>query len=147
MIAIDTNLLVYSHRTDSPLHASAKELVGNLRKGKVEWAIPWPCLHEFVAIVTNPRIFKDPTPLPLAFETIDSWLAGDNLNLIGESEAYLEKLREQAIKARLQGAVIHDARIAALCLHHGVRELLSADRNFKRFPDLSVRNPLAPVTP
>lgn len=145
MIAVDTNVLVYSHRTDSPLHEDAKNLIEDLRKGKAQWAVPWPCLHEFVAIVTHPRIFKEPTPLRLAFEAIDSWLAGENLHLIGESEGYLEKLREQAIKARLQGAMIHDARIAALCLHHGIDELLSADRDFKLFSDLSTRNPLVSV--
>jgi len=43
--------------------------------------------------------------------------------LIAESDGYLEKLREIATAAQLKGPRIHDARIAALCLHHGVREL------------------------
>ena len=38
--------------------------------------------------------------------------------------------------------MVHDARIAALCLSHGVRELWSADRDFSRFPALRTRNPL-----
>jgi predicted nucleic acid-binding protein len=37
---------------------------------------------------------------------------------------------------------VHDARIAALCVQHGVRELYSADRDFSRFPQIAVRNPL-----
>jgi predicted nucleic acid-binding protein len=40
------------------------------------------------------------------------------------------------------GAQVHDARIAALCLHHGVTELWTADRDFGRFPELRTRNPL-----
>jgi len=39
-------------------------------------------------------------------------------------------------------AAVHDARIAALCLHHRVDELWSADRDFSRFPELRIRNPL-----
>ena len=39
---------------------------------------------------------------------------------------------------------LDDARIAALCLSHGVSELWSADRDFSRFPDIAVRNPLVP---
>jgi predicted nucleic acid-binding protein len=35
---------------------------------------------------------------------------------------------------------VHDARIAALCLHHGIDELLTADRDFGRSP--LPRNPL-----
>ena len=44
--------------------------------------------------------------------------------------------------ARIAGPQLHDARVAALCLHHGVQTLWSADRDFGRFPELEVRNPL-----
>jgi len=142
MIAVDTNLLVYSHRSDSPFHQPAKELIVTLRSSPAPWAIPWPCVHEFVSIVTHPGIFKTPTPLEAGFACVEAWLAGGNLHLIGESEGYLEKLREIASAARLKGPRIHDARIAALCLHHGVRELWTADRDFSMFPLLKTRNPL-----
>lgn len=142
MIAVDTNLLVYSHRADSPYHGPAKQLIEVLREGSAPWAIPWPCVHEFVGVVTHPRIFKDPTPLPAAFAAVEAWLAGGNLHLISESEGYLDRLKSQAVAARLKGPLIHDARIVALCLHHGVRELWSADRDFARFKGLEIRNPL-----
>jgi uncharacterized protein len=142
MIAVDTNLLVYSHRSDSPFHQGAKELIEALRGSPAPWAIPWPCVHEFVAIVTHPKVFKTPTPLAAAFAAVDAWAAGGNLHLIAESDGYLEKLRKLATSAQLKGPRIHDARIAALCLHHGVRELWSADRDFSAFPQLTARNPL-----
>jgi toxin-antitoxin system PIN domain toxin len=142
MIALDTNLLVYSHRSDGPFHHAARELMETLRSQPAPWAIPWPCIHEFVGIVTHPRIFKTPTPLQASLAAVDAWLAGGNLHLIGESDGYLEKLREIALAARLKGPRIHDARVAALCVHHGVSELWSADRDFSAFPQLKVRNPL-----
>jgi len=145
LIAIDTNLLVYSHRSDSPFHKPAREVIETLRRGPALWAIPWPCVHEFLAIVTHPKIFKDPTPLAIAFDAIDSWHSGENLHLLGESEGYLGSLREQSDAAHARGPLIHDARIAALCVHHGVSELWSADRDFTRFPKLPVRNPLLPT--
>lgn len=40
------------------------------------------------------------------------------------------------------GPRVREARVAALCLHHGVREPWTADRDFGRFPSLSTRNPL-----
>lgn len=142
MIAVDTNLLVYSHRSDSPFHQAAKQLIETLRGSPAPWAIPWPCVHEFVGIVTHPRVFKTPTPLATAFASVNAWVAGGNLHLIAESDGYLEKLREIATAAQLKGPRIHDARIAALCLHHGVRELWTADRDFSAFPQLTTRNPL-----
>jgi hypothetical protein len=42
----------------------------------------------------------------------------------------------------VQGGAVHDARVAALCLRHGVRTLFTADRDFSRFPTLKVKNPL-----
>jgi uncharacterized protein len=53
-----------------------------------------------------------------------------------------EDLRTLLTTSRVTGARVHDARIAALCLQHGVRELWSADRDFGRFPSLNVVNPL-----
>jgi hypothetical protein len=38
--------------------------------------------------------------------------------------------------------MVHDVRIAALCVVNGVSELLAADRNFGRFNELKTRNPL-----
>ncbi len=142
MIAVDTNLLVYGHRSDSPFHRPAVEALEGLRNQPAAWAIPWPCVHEFLAIVTHPRIFGTPTPLAAAFSAVSAWGAAGNLHLLSESEGYLDKLSTLAAAARLQGPRIHDARIAALCLHHGVRELWSADRDFSHFPQLVTRNPL-----
>jgi toxin-antitoxin system PIN domain toxin len=142
MIAVDTNILVYSHRTESPFHDRARRLLDDLRRGAAAWAIPWPCIHEFIAIVTHPRIFKTPTPLAVAFDAIEAWLAGGNVNLISESAGYIGKLAEISRAGQIAGPRIHDARIAALCLHHGVHELWSADRDFSAFPQLPIRNPL-----
>jgi predicted nucleic acid-binding protein len=61
---------------------------------------------------------------------------------LSEMEGYWSELAGQLQAGRVTGARVHDARIAALCRHHGVAELWSADRDFSRFPGLPVRNPL-----
>jgi predicted nucleic acid-binding protein len=35
----------------------ARERLAALAEGQVEWAIPWHCLHEFIGVVTHPRIY------------------------------------------------------------------------------------------
>jgi toxin-antitoxin system PIN domain toxin len=142
VIAIDTNLLVYAHREDSDWHERAAAAVAGLAEGSHDWAIPWPCLHEFLAIVTHPRIFKTPTPAPLAIGQVEAWLESPSLVVMAENEPYLEGLRDVLVSSRVTGARVHDARIAALCLSHGIRELWSADRDFSMFPQLKTRNPL-----
>lgn len=142
MIALDTNLLVFAHREDSPFHAAASQCIADLAESSAPWAIPWPCVHEFFSIVTHPRIFKPPTPINSALDQIDAWLESPSLVLLYESPAHWSALRPLLELGRVSGPMVHDARIAALCLQHGVRELWSADRDFNRFPALRTRNPL-----
>jgi predicted nucleic acid-binding protein len=99
-------------------------------------------VHEFLAIVTNPRIFKQPTPIVAALTQIESWLESPTLRLLGEEEGYWSVLADLIRANNIRGGKVHDARIAALSIHHGARELLSADRDFTRMAPLAVRNPL-----
>ena len=135
-------ILIHAHREDSELHAAAKESVDWLRHQSASWAIPWPCLHEFIAVVTHPGIYRPASTLSEAFGFVDALLASPQLHLLAEGTGYCEKLRDLSVAARLKGRRIHDARVAALCLHHGVRVLWTADRDFSTFPQLKLLNPL-----
>ncbi len=142
MIAIDTNILVYAHREDSPWHDAADVQIRALAEGRVPWAIPWPCVHEFLAIVTHPRIYALPTPIKAAIDQVSAWLESPSLVLLAEAEKYWPTLHGLLEASRVAGPQVHDARIAALCRLHGIEELWSADRDFSRFPGLPVRNPM-----
>lgn len=142
MIAVDTNLLVYAHREDSQWHDAAAARIEELGEHRGPWALPWPCVHEFMAIVTHERIFAPPTPLEAALDQVDAWLESPSVVLLAEAEGYWPGLRAALVEGRITGPMVHDARVAALCRLHGVRELWTADRDFSRFPWLAVRNPL-----
>jgi uncharacterized protein len=142
LIAVDTNVLVHAHRVDSAWHELADAAVAQLAESSASWAIPWPCIHEFLAICTNPRIFDPPTPLEDAIEQVECWREAPGLVFIGEAPEYWRRLRSLLVSGRATSGRVNDARIAAICLQHGVTELWSADRDFGRFPDLRVRNPL-----
>lgn len=142
MIALDTNILVYAHRADSPFHARARERVRSLAEGKGAWALPWSCVHEFLSVVTHPRIYQPPTPLAGALDQVDAWLESPSVVLLAENEAHWPALRHAIEAGHVQGTRVHDARIAALCVAHGVSELWSADRDFSRFGEVRVSNPL-----
>lgn len=141
LIALDTNVLVYAHRADSPWHTEAHDLVRTFAEGMAPWALPWPCVHEFLAIVTHPRIFDPPTPLEQALRQVEAWVGSPSVTLLSEGSGYLPSLSEQVMTARVAGPRIHDARVAALCEYHGVTELLTVDRDFGRFTRPKVRNP------
>lgn len=142
MIAVDTNVLVYAHRRDSQWHDPAARLIRSLAEGKANWAIPWPCIYEFIAVVTHPRIYDPPSEVSQALEQVGAWMESPSLALLAEGPGFANRLFRTLDRSRVVGPRVHDARVAALCLHHGVRELWTADRDFTRFAELTVRNPL-----
>jgi uncharacterized protein len=142
LIAVDTNILVYAHRRDSTWHEPAAGAIAGLAAGQARWALPWPCVHEFFGIVTHPRIYDPPSTAENAIDQVEAWLECPTIEPIGEEFGYWERLRDLLRDGRVAGPRVHDARIAALCALHGVRELWTADRDFSHFPKLTTKNPL-----
>lgn len=139
MIALDTNLLVYAHRPETADHEPTRAALGGLRS---VWALPWPVAHEFVRVVTEPRWFSDPTPIARALEAIGTLLESGGCRALGETAGHWSRLGELARAGQAGRTMVYDARIAAICLAHGVEELWTADRDFSRFPTLRTHNPL-----
>ena len=144
MIAVDTNVLVYAHRSDGPNHRPALDALSALAGHGSRWAIPWPCVHEFVAVCTGPAFGDVRTPLEDALRVVEDWLSHPACTTLGETERHFSTLAALCRRADLRGGAVHDARIAAICIDHGVDELWSCDRDFSRFPDLPIRNPVIP---
>jgi uncharacterized protein len=142
MIAVDTNILVYSVREDSPWHKAALACIRNLAEGASPWAIPWPCIHEYIAVITHPRIYKPPTPLRDALLQVDYWIESPGLRLLGEGLSYWDQLKDILSAGKSIGPIVHDAHVAAICIAHGVREIWTADRDFARFKEIRSKNPL-----
>ena len=111
-------------------------------EGVARWAIPWPCLYEFFSVVTNPRIWQQAATTPPAAERqISAWLASPSLMLLTEVEGFYAMLAQFMRLPRVRGPIIHDARIAALCIAHGIDELWTRDRDFQLFRELKIRDP------
>jgi toxin-antitoxin system PIN domain toxin len=142
LIAVDTNILVYAYRRDTPQHVAAAGAVAELAEGAEPWAIPWPCVHEFLAFATNQRLQSRPLPTDAALLQVEEWLRAPAIALLAEGPGYADELSALLRSSGATGGRVHDARIAALCLYHGVSELWTADRDFARFPSLRTRNPL-----
>lgn len=142
MIAVDTNVLVYAFREDSEHHERARDAVEGLVRGGRRWAIPWPCVHEFLAITTHRRIYDPPSPLGEALLMLGELEATRTVAFLTEAPGHLDTLRQLITASEVTGPKVQDARIAAICLDHGVSALWTADKDFSYFPSLRTRNPL-----
>lgn len=142
MIAVDTHVLVYAHRVDSPHHEAAGSALSDLVGSGGLVGVPWPCVHEFVAIATHPRVYDPPSSIDQAWDAVDALLAHPRVRALAEAADHAQRLRSLTTSAPVVGPRVHDARIAAICLSHGVSELWTADRDFSYFPSLRTRNPM-----
>jgi predicted nucleic acid-binding protein len=141
VIAVDTNILVHAHRKDSPWHDAARRRVAELADARGPLGSP---------LALCPRILRHRDP-PTDLQTADaaSRRTGAARRLVGVAgldasrrDGRLLTLSAVLASARIAGPHVHDARVAALCLHHGVSTLWTADRDFSRFPELPATNPL-----
>lgn len=139
MIAVDTNVLVYADTPSSPFYSAARDLVTRLSEGVAPWAIPWPCVYEFLRVITHPRATRR-VQLEVALNDIARIRQSPSLHLLSETHRHAEIMDSMLRTSRVTSDLVYDARIAALCIEHGVDEILTADRDFRRFP-LKSTNP------
>jgi uncharacterized protein len=144
MIAVDTTVLVYAHRREAAEHDAARTKLAELSSGREPWAIPWPCVYEFLSVVTNRRIWHErASSQERAWRQVEAWVGSPSLRLLSETPDFVAVLAALVARARVVGPVVHDARVAALCIAHGVEVLLTRDRDFSLFPELALEDPFA----
>ncbi len=141
MRAVDTSVLVYAEIRNSRFHERARAVLGECAEGAAAWAIPWPCVYEFLRVVTHPKVYHPPVPAEVALDDLRSLLASPSLILLSETPRHGDVMDSVVRSAGVTGNLIHDAHIAALCVEHGVTELITGDRDFHRFRELTIVDP------
>lgn len=141
MIAIDTPVLVYAHRADSPHHRSALRVLTTLANDPTPFAVPWACVSEFLSTVTHPHGYRPPTGADSALAAVQSLLALPHCRTLTETSDHL-RLLSTLIAPGVVGQKMHEAGVAAVCLGHGISELWTIDRDYSYFPALRTHNPL-----
>lgn len=102
--------------------------------------MPVFCLGEFVRIVTHRKLFHPPSTVAEATATLEGLLASPSLTVLSPGARYWPLFREALREARAVGNLAFDAQIVALCREHGVRALLTEDRDFRRFADFPLEH-------
>lgn len=143
MRAVDTNILVYAEIRTSRHHARARAILRECAEGAAAWALPWPCIYEFLRVVTHPRVYHPAVPLEVALADIGAVLGSPSLILLSETPRHAEVMDAVVRASGVSGNLIHDAHIASLCIEHGVGELITGDHDFRRFEGLRIVDPFA----
>ena len=143
MRALDTNVLVHATIQSSADHGVARRVLSEAAEGAAPWALAWPCLYEWLRVVTHLRVFHPPMPVEAALADLRAILSSPTLVLLAETPRHADIMAELLRQSGVTGNLVHDAHIAALCLEHGVSVLVTGDRDFARFPALRTSNPFA----
>jgi toxin-antitoxin system PIN domain toxin len=138
VIAVDTNVLIYAHRRETLQHEIAVRKLTGLAQGDAPWGLPVFCLAEFVRVTTHLRVFDPPSPLVTALDFLHRLMESPSVRVLLPTASFPTAFGHACAAAGVRGNLAFDAQIAAVCREHGIERLLTADRDFARFPDLYV---------
>ena len=140
---VDANILLYSVDETSPFHRRAAEWLNAALNGPRRVGIPWMSLMAFVRIATNPRASRSPLTAAEAWHHVEAWLDAPATWIPSPGRGHRAILGELLVGRDARAGLVTDAVLVALCIEHGL-EMVSADSDFARFPEVARVNPVAP---
>lgn len=137
----DVNVLIYAHREEAPEHDAYAAFVREMAEGPSAFGLSEAVLSGFVRIVTNPKVFKQPTPTGMALEFCGALQCRPQAVVLRPGERNWQIFRQLCQSLPARGKLVADAWHAALAIEHGC-EWVSTDGDFSRFPFLNWSHPL-----
>jgi uncharacterized protein len=141
MKLVDVNIFVYAHRTDATDHDRYREWLFSAIGGPGQFEVSELALSGFMRVVTNPRVYKDPTPPREAVAAASAIRDRSNCVRLTPGPRNWPIFADLCEKTEASWNSVPDAYHAALAIEHGC-EFITADKGFSRFPGLRWRHPL-----
>ncbi len=141
MILLDVNVLVHAHRLELPQSPEIGQWLEARVNSDQAYGLADLALSGFIRIVTNLKVFKDPTPLSKAVAAAKQLRNQPNCVVVAPGNRHWDIFVALAEKANARGNMVPDAYFAALAIESG-SEWITTDRGFGRYPGLNWRHPL-----
>jgi len=141
MRLLDVNILVHAHREDSERHLEIKEWLESALIEPEGVAVSEMVLSGCLRVITHPKVFKQPTPLPLALEFVESLRGLEGVKILAPGDKHWALFASLCRNGDARGNQVPDAYHAALAMETGC-EWVTLDRGFARFQGLRVVHPL-----
>ncbi len=140
---IDVNILLYASDTNSPQHEKAAAFLERSAGGDEVFCLAWLTLMSYIRMATHPTIFERPLSHVDAVRNVEALVGTPMCRVIGEEDGFWEVYRRVTDEVPTRGNLVPDAHLAAVLIQHGVVQLFTHDRDFRKFPALRVIDPLA----
>lgn len=128
----DVNVLVYAHRPDERTHPAYRSWLEAAVTDPEPLLLSVLVAVAFVRIVTNPRIYADPTPLAVALATIDRISRHPGCVVVGPGAGHLESVARLCQATGAAGKQVADAQHAAIAIAEGAT-WVTRDADFGRY--------------
>lgn len=138
MLMPDVNVLVYAHRRDEACHEAYRDWMNDLVARDEPFGLSVLAAVGFVRVVTNRRIFAEPTPLPVALAAVDALAARRGCRLVGPGPRHWEIARKLCVATSATGKLVADAAHAAVAIENAC-EWVSRDGDFEHFVPSGLR--------
>ena len=143
MLLFDTNVLVYAANRDSVWHLPCRERLGEARRDPSPAFLTWSVCYEFLRVTTHPRALRSPWRTQDAYRFVEDLVASPGFDLLVATSRHAAVLAQTLSELPdLRGNVLHDVHTAVLMREHGVSRICTRDAGFRRFPFLTVVDPL-----
>ncbi len=137
---VDVNVLLYAADRTSPFHAQARLAIAAALNGPRGLQLAWIVAVGFVRIASNPRYATEPLSPSAAWGFVGGILARPGVHVVHPGPAHAGVFGALVVDLQLRGNLVTDAHLAAIAIEHDL-ELVSADKDFARFPALRWTNP------
>lgn len=141
--AVDANVLLYASDETSSRQRRAVEAVQRLAAGPEALYLFWPVVMAYVRLATHPTVFEEPLTLAEALGNVGDLLARPHVPSPTEDDGFWSLFGGVAVEAAVRGNLVPDAHLVALMRRHGVRNIVTRDRDFRRFDGVTVVDPFA----
>lgn len=141
MLLPDVNVFVYAYRPESPRHEEHRDWLQGALDGAEPFGISEAVLASYVRLVTNHRVFLEPTSPAQALEFCETVLQAPAAVTVRAGARHWALFAQLCQQVGARGNVVPDAYLAALALEHNAT-WVTTDRGFARFPGLRWRTPL-----
>lgn len=135
----DVNVLVSAFRTDAPHHRRCRDWFEDALAAEEMLALSDLVLSGVLRVLTHPKVFLPPTPLPEALAYARALQSHPRVAPLRAGTGHWRIFAQLCERSHATGNRIPDAFHAALAIEHGC-EWVTLDRDFSALPGLSWRN-------
>ncbi|SNT00084.1 toxin-antitoxin system PIN domain toxin [Micrococcales bacterium KH10] len=145
MRIVDANVLLYAVNSDSVHHDAARSWLDRALSGNDTVGFTTIVQQAFLRVATHPAIFERPLSVNAACMQFSQWTNAPTAVWVHPGPGHMDRLSTLLREVGSAANLVNDVHLAVLALEQRV-EVVSYDRDFERFPGVTVRSPAQLLT-